>query len=80
MNFLIQAFSESNGNASSMRLLTAAVVLSILSGWLSVTFHDHTMAPLDLNGPGGILCLALGIKGWQRGKESTDKSNEKTTP
>lgn len=79
MNFLVQAFSEANGNPSSMRLLTAAVVLVILSGWLSVTLNTHAMAPLDLNGPGGILCLALGIKGWQRGRE-TEKSNEKITP
>jgi hypothetical protein len=80
MNFFLSALSEPSGNPSSMRLLTAVVVIAIMAGWLSVTIHDHVMAPLPWDGSGGILVAALGVKGWQRGRESTDKSNEKTTP
>lgn len=70
MNFLIHAFSESNGSASSMRLLTALVVIAIMVGWLSVTVQTKTIAELPIEGPGGIILGALGIKAWQRTKES----------
>lgn len=69
MNFLLQAFSETNGNASSMRVLTGLVVAVIMVGWLSVTWKTAQMAPLPLEGAGGIVLGALGIKAFQRGKE-----------
>lgn len=69
MNFLLGAFRESNGSPSSMRVLTAIVVLIIIAGWFHVTYQTRAMAPLVLDGPGGILLGALGIKAYQRGRE-----------
>lgn len=77
MNFLLNAFSEPGGNPSSMRLLTAVVVCAIMAGWLSVTVHTQAIAPLPLDGSGGILIGALGIKAYQRGKE-TAKTTDTT--
>jgi len=80
MNFLLQAFCETNGPASSMRLLTAVVVIAIMAGWLDVTFHTHVIAPLPLDGAGGILLGALGVKAWQRGKETKVATAAPTPP
>lgn len=71
MNFLLSAFSEASGNASSMRVLTGVVVVAIMAGWLSVTVKTGAMADLPIDGAGGILLGALGIKMWQKGKEGS---------
>lgn len=76
MNFLLQAFQEPGGNPSSMRVMTFIVVAAIMTGWLSVTLHNYAMAPLDINGPGGIVLGALGVKAWQRGKEGQSPTGD----
>ena len=57
-----------------MRLLTAFVVVIIMLGWLDVTVHTHTLAPLPIEGAGGIVLGALGIKAFQRLKENKPTS------
>lgn len=79
MSFLLSAFSSPAGNPSSMRVLTGVVVVGIMAGWLSVTIHTKSMAPLPLEGAGGILLGAMGIKAFQRGKEATGQQSTDTT-
>lgn len=61
-----------------MRLLTFIVVGVIMVGWLRVTWMTEAMAPLALDGAGGVLIGALGMKAWQRGRENL-KNGEPTT-
>ena len=70
MNFLFRALAESDGNPSSMRLATFVIVGSVMAGWLYVTIHIGALQPLSTEQVGLVLGT-LGVKAWQRGKETT---------
>ena len=69
MNFLVRALAESDGNPSSMRLATFLIVGSLMAGWLYVTVHTGILQPLSAEQVGLVLGT-LGVKAWQRGKET----------
>jgi multisubunit Na+/H+ antiporter MnhF subunit len=64
-NFL----QDDKGNNSSMRLLVAFIVVSILGTWVSVSIRTNAMAPLDLP---TVLALvgSLMAKAYQKEKEN----------
>lgn len=62
-----------------MRLMSFMVVCFILVGWLRVTWMTNGIAPLPLDGVGGVLIGALGIKAWQRGREGVNTSPKTET-
>jgi len=68
-NFIGRAFSEDNGNPSSTRMLTAFVVVSIISVWGYVSIIKGEIAPLPTEAVVAIVG-ALGAKVWQKGKEA----------
>ena len=74
MNFLLQAFSEANGNASSMRVLLGVVVISFAVVWVKVSWITNALAPVSVE-HATIVLGAMGIKAFQKGKESA-ASNE----
>lgn len=58
-------FADDAGHPSSMRVMTAAVVLLVLLPWAYVTVATRTLQPL---GPDLALLVvgALGAKAWQK--------------
>lgn len=74
MNFLLQAFSEANGNASSTRVLCGAVVAAWLvvflkAGWVANGFPPVSVEQL------GVLGVAFGAKVWQKAREAGKTGN-----
>lgn len=69
MNFIARTLAESDGNPSTMRMATMLIVCAILAGWLYVTIKTAALQPLSPEHVAMVLGT-LGIKGWQRGKES----------
>lgn len=63
-----------------MRVLTFIVVAFIMIGWLRVTWMTQTIAPMPLDGVGGVLIGALGVKAWQRGREGVKTTEPEKTP
>ena len=70
MNFLAKALAESDGNPSTMRLATVLIAGAIIAGWLYVTVKTAIIQPLTPEHVAMVLG-SLGIKAWQRGKETT---------
>ncbi len=73
MGFLKNIFSQDNGNPSSMRVLTAFVVISVISVWGYISIITKTLAPFPAEGAVAIIG-ALGAKAWQKGKETDGQS------
>ncbi len=78
MNFLLRAFSESNGSASSMRILSAIIVCAFTAIWFKVSWTTNALAPISVEQVSVVLGV-LGIKVFQKGKESSNKSFDTTT-
>ena len=83
MNFLSQALSESNGNPSTMRLLTLFVVIAVVGTWAEVSIQCKALQPLSYEQV--LLVLgAMGAKVLQKGKELPETMkptpNNSTTP
>ncbi len=68
MRFLTLMFSEPGGGPSSARALTAFVVIVIVGTWGCVSTRKNELQPLSAEHV-FLVCGALGIKAWQRGKE-----------
>ena len=65
-------FAEPSGQLSSMRLLTAFVVVAVVGTWSALSLlrgEFLTMSPDQV----GLVLGALGLKGWQRGKEGAER-------
>lgn len=73
MNFLARTLAESDGNPSTMRFATILIAGAIIAGWLYVTVKTSVLQPLAPEHVGLVLGT-LGIKAWQRGKETTSAS------
>lgn len=69
MKFFADMLSEGDGSPSTMRVLNVAIVVVILGCWGAVTIHRWELQPLSVEQMGLILG-ALGLKAWQRGKET----------
>ncbi len=63
-----QVFQEDNGNTSSMRVLTALIVLVVLGNWTYFNVTTGSMVAFDLNDV-MVMLAPLGVKAWQKGKE-----------
>jgi len=61
-------FKEPNGNLSTMRVLTAFVVISVVGTWCALSVMRGEFIELPATQIGLVLG-ALGLKGWQRGRE-----------
>jgi hypothetical protein len=70
MNFFARAFSSAGGTPSSMRVLTGFVVLCIMGSHLYLTIKTGVKQNLTLDEV-AIVVSALGVKAWQRGRETT---------
>ena len=71
--FLEKALSESNGEPSGMRVKVFYIVICIISvvsyGFVYVAHHYPDLIIMYLTTIVGLVAAALGIKGWQKGKE-----------
>ena len=68
-SYLKQAFSESDGTGSTMRLMVSLIVFVYMLGWLSVVLRTGTLPAI---GATDVITL-LGALGWkyaQKGKEA----------
>jgi len=63
-----ESLSEDNGNLSSMRILTALVVVVVLGNWTYINVTTGVLHGFDWQDLGVILG-PLGAKTWQKGKE-----------
>jgi hypothetical protein len=68
--------SEDNGNTSSMRILSALVVVVFLGNWTYFNITNGTLVSFDWQDLSVILG-ALGVKAYQKGKENGGKKDEK---
>jgi hypothetical protein len=75
MGFIAQAFSEGNGSPSSMRVLSAFVVVTLLGVWAAVSVRQNALQPLTAE-QAAIVIGSLGLKAWQRGKEGSKQKVE----
>lgn len=74
MNLLVHLLSE-NGTAesvSTMRVCSLLVVLLVLGTWAVVSIKAGAMQPFSPE-LAALIVGTLGIKTWQRGKESEAK-------
>jgi hypothetical protein len=69
MKFFADMLSEGDGSPSTMRVLNLFIVVLVLGCWAAVTIHKWELQPLSIEQMGLILGC-LGIKAWQRGRES----------
>jgi len=69
MNFLISALSETDGRASSVRLLAVISGLAVLAVWCINSYQTKTMAPVSFEQL-GLALGPLGFKVLQKGKET----------
>jgi hypothetical protein len=70
MKFLADMVSEGDGSPSTMRVLNVVIVLAVIGCWSAVTIHRWELQPLSAEQMGLILG-AMGIRAWQRGRESS---------
>lgn len=66
--YLKQAFSESDGTGSAMRLMVSFIVFVYMLGWLSVVLRTGTLPAIGATD----ITMLLGALGWkyaQKGKE-----------
>ena len=60
---------DDSGNESSMRLLVALVILTIVGTWSYVSITTKTMAPLNWSETGALIGALL-AKAWQKQTEA----------
>jgi hypothetical protein len=65
---LSEFFQEDNGNLSSMRLLTAFIVVAVIGTWAVVSLRTNAVASLDWQAVGAVIG-AMAAKAWQKEKE-----------
>lgn len=61
-------FSDDGGNLSSMRVLSASVVMIVLGTWATYCLRNNVLVGFDMADIGLILG-ALGAKAWQKKSE-----------
>lgn len=76
MDFFRRAFSEDNGNPSTMRLLAFIGPMIILLTWSSNCLLTKTFVPIDTQTL-ATLAVLVGGKVWQKGQELTGQVNAK---
>lgn len=69
MNFLLQTVSGMDGSPSTMRVLTALITLAVVGAWAYVSIVKKELQPLSAEQV-SIVLGALGLKAYQRGKET----------
>lgn len=69
MKFLALMFSEPGGSPSSTRAMAVMVCGCVVGAWTFVTIVKRELQPLS---PEHVMlvAVALGMKVWQRGKET----------
>lgn len=78
MNFLVTALSGMSGEPSTMRLATIIIVTCVMGTWMVTSIQNGIMVPLDKE----LVYLVLGtlgVKAWQRGKETSPATSETST-
>jgi hypothetical protein len=78
MNFITQALSGMSGEPSTMRLCTVIIVICVMGSWTYTSIANQFLVPLSPEHLGLVLG-ALGIKAWQRGKETSPTVPETST-
>jgi len=79
LDFIKKALNDTNGTPSSMRIMTAFVVvlftITLISTqiWTLIAYKDLVVSIALILG--SVIAGALGIKAWQKGKESPSTSN-----
>lgn len=69
--------SGMDGSPSTIRTLTAIVVLFVIGTWTIVSIRTNQLQPLTIEQV-SIVLGAMGIKAWQRGKETSQPEPTKS--
>jgi hypothetical protein len=69
MNFVVKAFTEQNGDPSSMRLIAAFIIFVIMFNWTFYNVSQQQLAPLNWESVMAVLGT-LFVKAYQKGKEN----------
>lgn len=72
MKYLFDLFSESNGTPSSMRIMSAYIIINTMVAWTYTIVHSGTWTDPSINMI-ALIMGALGVKTWQKKYEGVDR-------
>lgn len=76
IKILKEFFSDNNGRASSIRLLSAIVVIDMMFVWTILSLKECKLLEFGWDNA-AILLSSLGIKTWQKKYEKEEECCEK---